>query len=72
MVARHLNEVAPGEGLVPATESNLLGGGPCARHPTNWLGLIPTPGLNPLTQSDETHWECESGNWRHRSNWRMG
>ena len=27
MVARHLNEAAPGNGLVPATESNLVGRG---------------------------------------------
>src|SRR5688572_12924177 len=27
MVARHLNEAAPGEGLVPATESNQWEGG---------------------------------------------
>ena len=38
MVARHLNEAAPGEGLVPATESNQSGGDVCSRP--DWLGLM--------------------------------
>jgi hypothetical protein len=41
MVARHLKEAAPGEGLVPATESNLVWEGTCVRLPNQAVRCNP-------------------------------